>query len=1102
MELRLDFVGVDEARRSAFRLAARDGRYALPRLVLTASAQAWVKDTAIVSCEVSAGAEPLLQALLAGWAKSGPSGRGTRLSSEQCWLPAELVNQLAEVRATWAVTWSDTGLYQRYANSGKPFREENSVTLEFEPAPASGAPPAGQQGPAWHHRGHVAVDFGTSYCTATLFEQQYLPAPHPLSRNQAARLRADIIDLLDHGPESGPGARREFGEFAAEIAASALPDAAGGSDAELRAGLQRALAEDDDGEPRLLYSVLLELERRVSQCSEELRLALAAALNDAYSRAWKVPPLDRLRLFEVLLDVNEGAVVESKATATLEPQLTVRVGRGADDDEEGAPETHVYAGLKQRLSAAERHPELGAGVTSDHLIREALRDIIGRCNSFIAQGPRELGTGPINNVVITFPTMATPSVRRKLHDMLQATGISLVDNSFDEAIAAAMFTVLRDFGGDYDTGLELLRSQSQDLGNDKWKQNLLVIDIGGGTTDIALLGLNLHDKTPGGLGDAGAHGRYYELLPEVLGSTGRLQLGGELMSLRVFYWIKALLGDKLLPIFPDSFARSMADLRQIVRGEPGDNPLRRLTKGKLPTFRGTGSSGDAFDVLDRVVPTRSAAGYGRPGQAFWLLWRIADRVKLDFCALDAPQEISLRAAEVRRVLQVAEWPAAVTAAPDVPSIPDEALAITLAKTDFEGLVTGDVSQVMELAYRLTSERLRGSGALDRIVLTGQTSRAPMIRKQLVEVFDRHKNDAMAFSWRPSTVDVVQGEFAKLATSLGACWAKANIGQVPTPKGAIEGLAEGRNAFRISADNLFFNLPCTFLKGGQLGGQRDASEILQIGDEMFQAYPDQDLAIIRSKEFELTGIVAIFREAQGESPRWGDFQWELMESDQGLNLDRTIWPSEIVARLETTSNLDLFLLLSKGRAHYQVSGKAFSVLDAAAAAGEPMADGQAGPVFSPHRIVVNAFSGDGNHKGAAIFPQAGPGNETDALAGFPEIFHIQEPGEQEQVLHGAVSGPLPEPPVVGAWSFHYLDDEKGMHYIGEHQPPPRTGQLTIRYFASVDEQGNLRVHAGEVPYLQAASLAEVQERPGSVYRADMVSTFDDYEPGRDPYNGRH
>jgi molecular chaperone DnaK (HSP70) len=1152
VELRLEFAGTDDVPRSAFHLTEQDGRYLLPRLVLEASGDAWVDDAQIESCEVPPGAEPLRAALLAAWGGNGPSGHGTHMSSPQCWLAAEHVSEPVEVSVTWSVTWYDTGLYERFVNSAEPFREESTVTMSFEPEPATAPPPEGQQDSAWGHRGHVAVDFGTSYCTATLFEQQYLPPPRPLSTMQASELRTEVTELLSHGPQSGTGARREFTEFVAEIAASLLPDTGSSSDAELLTALRRALTEDSDDNPQLLYAVLLDLERRVPQSSEALRSALAVALNDIYSRAWKVPPLDRLRLFKVMLDVNEEYVMESKATATLTPGLTVQLGRGADEDDADGPQTHIYAGLKQRLSNAEPHPELGAGVTSDDLIREALRDIVGRCNTFVEQGSRELGTGRVNNVVITFPTMATPPVRQKLRDMLEKIGIRLVDNTLDEAIAAAMFTVLRDFGSDFDTGLELLRSQSRGIGTEqdqdeqkKWQQNLLVIDIGGGTTDIALLGLHLHDETPEeALQTPGRHGRYYVLIPEVLGSTGRLQLGGELMSLRVFYWIKALLGDQLLRRFPKAFERPMAELRQILRAEPGDHPLLTQTrKDKLPAFdRGGGtSSSDAFDVLDKVVPTRSAPGYGRPSQAFWLLWRIADKVKLDFCAPQAPQEISLRPAEVRRMLQVA-WSAAGVTAPDVQEVQDSDLAITLTKQDFERLVTQDIDEIMELAYRLAANRLSGSEdsaePVDRIILTGQASRAPLVRSRLLTVFGNHASDPMAVSWQPKSVSVVEGQFAKLATSLGACWTKSNKGLVASAKGAIPQLREGRNAFRINVDNLFFNLPCTFLRGTQHGSSDDALEILLIGKEMFQAYPDRDVAVLRSDPFELTGTVAIYREAQGTRPRWADFQWEIMESQDKLSLDKSIWPSAITAQLEATSNLDLSLLLSRGQPHYETNGSAISVLDAVTAAdgsgaaertrfwqrsGQGTADtkGETKREFDPSRIVVNAFSGDGNHKGTPIFARPDADEAEDAQAGdaqpgdaqaadavfdaktvFAETFHIRDGQDQETVVRGAVSKPLDDPPLSGAWVFHYRDDEDGLHQIGELTPPGRTGQLAVRYHASVDEQGNLRVHAGEVPYWAATSLADVQDRPGSVYHADMVSTSDDYEPERDPFNGSH
>src|SRR5262249_24852154 len=155
-------------------------------------------------------------------------------------------------------------------------------------------------------------------------------------------------------PSGGEDVQAEFGEFVADIAAAILPEADGDSDDELRASLRRAMAEDSDREPRLLYALLLELERYVGQCSEELRPPLAAALNDAYNQSWRIPPLDQLRLFEVLLDVNEEYVLESKASASIEPELRVRVGKLALEDD-GGQEALVYAGQKQRLAKAEPH---------------------------------------------------------------------------------------------------------------------------------------------------------------------------------------------------------------------------------------------------------------------------------------------------------------------------------------------------------------------------------------------------------------------------------------------------------------------------------------------------------------------------------------------------------------------------------------------------------------------------------------------------------------------------------------------------------------------------------------------------------------------------
>jgi hypothetical protein len=1113
VDLRLQFIGADEVPQRSFTLTEQDGQYTLPRVVAAATGTAWVEEAVIASCQVPDGAGALRAALLAAWDGNGPLGDGTRVESPQCRLDARHVTGPAEVRVTWAVTWYDTGFYDRYLNGGEAFLEEASVTIKFEPA--SVPAPAGDD---WGHWGHVAVDFGTSYCTATLFEQQYLPKVRPLSTMQARQLRLELIDMLSRGPgrDLPGGARREFGEHVAEVAAALLPDTAGQSDDQLTVGLQRALNEESDTAPEYLYKVLLELEIRMPNTSSALRPALAAALNGLYSRAWRVPPLDRLRLFEVMLDVNEESVLESTATATVDPALTVRLGRSTDEDIAGSAQKYVYAGLKQRLGNPVPHEELAPGIDSDDLIREALRDLLSRCDDFVKTAAQNVGTGPIRTAVITFPTMATPAVRHKLAEMLREIRPGIVDNTLDEAIAAAMFTVLRDFGSDYETGLELLRSQSREMVPDqKWKQNLLVIDIGGGTTDIALLGLHLRDDTPEQVIRAApeSHGRFYELLPEVLGTTGRLQLGGELMSLRVFYWIKALLSDRLLKLPDGSFAAQLEALRLLdrrrqVQGEPGDSPLLSRIKNELPTEDSEPVTRAAFDILDRIVPTRSDPDFGRPGQAFWLLWRIADRAKLEFCGPRAPEEITLRSGDVRELLREA-W-SRLDSAPDVDGIPEETLAITLTRRDFEQLITRDIDEIMDLAYQLTLKRLSGTAEtrepVDRIILTGQVSRAPLVRSQLLAFFGERDG----VTWQPKSVGGVDGQFFKLATSIGACWTRVNKQFVPDREDqvTIDRMIAGRNQFRIDVNNLFFNLPCSFLRGEMPGGESDdANGILDIGAPMFQAYPDEDIAILRSREFGLTRTVSIFRDAQGPRPRWALFQWEVVNQQQNLGLDSDVWGHEIKAKLETTSNLDMFLLLSRGRPHHAVGGKAISVLTAAAApargwmrprpAPAAATDAPDGLRFDPSRIVVNAYATDGMHEGTAIFP----------AAALDETFHVTDGNGQESVMPGAISSPLPRPPAGGHWTFHYQDENGELRGIGELTPPSRTGSLAIRYRASVDRRkpaGARRrgaVLAGELarrrpeqagqrlPGPDGTYLRRVPGRAGSVQRNPLMEAID-------------
>jgi hypothetical protein len=227
-------------------------------------------------------------------------------------------------------------------------------------------------------------------------------------------------------------------------------------------------------------------------------------------------------------------------------------------------------------------------------------------------------------------------VRHRLRELLtdpsDGQGLAQVQTSYDEAIAAVMFFLMRDFGGEFEVGVEAVKARYRAVPNvdNAWAQNILVIDIGGGTTDIALVTMTLTDRTPPEPeADPRWFGRYYLLTPQVRGSTGHLQLGGEYLTLRVFLWLKAMVADTLLTHAPGDYPLQIQAL------PPNYREGSEYRPGSLvAAVRTDNENTDALNAIESVVPTRWK---GKPDneQAFWLLWQLADRAKLALGAPDA-----------------------------------------------------------------------------------------------------------------------------------------------------------------------------------------------------------------------------------------------------------------------------------------------------------------------------------------------------------------------------------------------------------------------------------------------------------------------------------
>ena len=127
--------------------------------------------------------------------------------------------------------------------------------------------------------------------------------------------------------------------------------------------------------------------------------------------------------------------------------------------------------------------------------------------------------------------------------MLEEEGIKEVELRYDEAISATIFYLEWFFNAAKFLGPEAFKVQCRREGS-VWTQNLLVLDIGGGTTDLALVRVELREA-PCEDRDQGA-GAGIVISPKLLGSSGNENLGGDLITLMLFRYLKLALADYLL----------------------------------------------------------------------------------------------------------------------------------------------------------------------------------------------------------------------------------------------------------------------------------------------------------------------------------------------------------------------------------------------------------------------------------------------------------------------------------------------------------------------------------------------------------------------------
>ncbi|MCS6976939.1 MAG: hypothetical protein NZM31_08035 [Gemmatales bacterium] len=994
--------------------------------------------------------------------------------------------------------------------------------------------------------GWVVIDFGTTNSTVTLFDTwDYLPF-EGLPYEQEAYLCSKIADWLrmtaqEAFPLNGKRLEAEWLAWRKAIAAR----------------LKLAPSEDivewllSDPETRL-HPLIEAIEVTLRLQAEPLRRAACAVLSSIYRDALRVPPLRRFHLFPIKLDPD----TKSEAVPSDIEIKDVRLRR--NDPNDRWPE--IAMGLraqKARLEAIERseevplekiiqrfhpspkryfgteHPGIDIAfdgrvehVTVDQLMRAGWEKLLALTNEARQQDPR-FHEGPIRRAIITYPTVAPPSVRQTIIKLIRDLGISDVRIDYDEAIASAIFHILREYNTYPELGLELFKSRARIRSESHWVQNVLVFDIGGGTTDIALIRLTLTEEPVFASGsNRGAGGRYYKITPELRSSTGHMQLGGELMTLRVFYRLKALIADRLLVLTQEGKIHSDYIQSVLNTGLPeGAVTNGKYLAGWLPDIvkkenpdNNTPRLRDALNLMERVFPTRWAEGSSERSaklQAFYALWEIAENAKksmggkrpgLDATGVRDP--LVLTAKQLIQLFQQANL------ALDVRD--PKALEICLSAEELEHCILKVVQEAVSIAEGAL-QRLPENEKLDWLILSGQSCNLRVVDQEIRKAFRNSKK----FVWNPQRVTFLP-EYAKLSTSIGACYAENQRRSRFAPGDSAKDLQRGINVLYFDINNLFSYLPCAF----SIAQAGHHTPLFKAGDELFELYgidnADIQRGCIRSEWMGAALNVAIYRQdyANGIQRSWGTFsaqdlanqlefgdrQWQeriryQFEVDHRLNIEVLLYnkdhdnklPFYRIADDEPRVDLPLLYTKARERAKERGEGQALRNPEQESSASSSLLFDEQGTlqcdiaVGTLHQVGKTVFKlGQSLNCNFCVHDRSSASNSpASILKGMLSMDYATE------FMPDGTVGVWLRPRGFQAWT-----------YVGLLERPGEKPLFRRRYRFTLDEKGVLRIHNGEPHYQESRDPACLRNNPGWVFRAPLASTKRETDEERNPFTGKH
>lgn len=916
--------------------------------------------------------------------------------------------------------------------------------------------------------GIVALDFGSTALTACLFDDLILAPTNGLSPMQRSWFALELRAQTGNA---------EWQAFAGDVLAVHGVDA-GNAVEYLAAAIQ-------SGVNREAPVLLAELERRARLNHRWRRL-----LDRIYAAVLRRLALDRLSHHVAALSPSGSR--ELKSEVAILRQSGGQADRGPLMGEEliariqaatEGEELDRFRGLKSAVFDP-AYQRAGLSEVRD-MTRALLGHAVGQIGDFVRRTDH-LSSGEIDAIVATYPTVAGPGRRDDYRKLLQEVGISDPDRvilAYDEAVAAAIYHVMNELGADHQLGVEAFRARGDQIMPGRWRQNLLVIDMGGGTTDIVLLQLDLVDRTSELPGDALAGvprqrlGVAYRLVPEVLGSTGLMHHGGDAVTLALFRLIKAKL----------AYARAAERADPEFLGYmPTDLPVASL--GRLQA--------EHASQLDRMVSTRWTPLATSPDhneraarqQRFWKLWDEAERIKLELAAA-GPGEEAVDLGPLLSALRRTD--SSRTDAADAGSAAGEGPTIT--RQEFETAAADLLTSIAREAAALAEVGLVATDGVEpvlhQVVLTGRSSGLSQLSTALERELVPSRGPKLV--WNPVNLRRFTGDEAKVAVAAGACYARALEVRTFTPDGVASRVAQGKSHLDVDVKNLRFNLPADFVIMGQGTDQvdlfRSRARLYQIDREPRGKRRSHLLTTV-AEDFEVRRATY----APGGQP----LRWAILDlsdaSALGVEAGALIRSNRLRAIVEIDEELEL--------AAYVFVGAPVFVLD------EPDdKSGRASRFNSGHLDLSGSISiGDDGiarldrpihlEVGTAV---DGSGAETIELFGPQPLTGRFRIGSEEAVIHG-VEQVLDHRHLRadGVWTLRSVDGKE----LARVEVPAFEPTLETYYRLALLADGQWFVVMGELPIATTSDRQSLIEGAGAFRMALIPADLRDTERCTDPFDG--